>query len=184
MTRDDVKKVMAAVQILWPHSPLYPNGHASLAVDVWLTMLNDLDADATLACVQSLAADGREHAPAVGLIRSRTVETVARLTGGDVPSIGQAVEEVMREISRVGRYGSPCFSHPAISTAVTQQTWSALCNSTNMDVTLAMFRRIYETHATRSQREMSLPPQARNVLNGVGIRSIEEVTGGYRGDEG
>lgn len=57
---------MAIVRTLWPHSVLGPDPEVALAT--WEAMLADATAAEVSDALHKLAADGREHAPPVGVI--------------------------------------------------------------------------------------------------------------------
>lgn len=165
MNRDECRNVMAAATVLWPHSPIYPAGQASLSVDVWHRILGDLDPEIVDAALVSLSSEGRDHAPAVGVIRKRALELRGALGApGGVPSAVAAWDEVRTQIGRVGRYGAPTWSHPAIAATVRSFGWRHLCDSTNLDVLQAAFRRAYDTHATSDRIMADMPTDVRRAI--------------------
>jgi hypothetical protein len=66
VTLEEVSQVMAIVRTLWPHSAMGPDPEA--AVVTWRTMLADATVAEVADALHKLAADGREHAPPVGVI--------------------------------------------------------------------------------------------------------------------
>lgn len=168
MTRDEIKKVMAAVVILWPNATTAPRGYEALAVDVWMNMLGDLDCDAVLATLQIVAShEAGAFAPPVGTIRERTLSALAEASGTATADAGCAWAIVKIAVSRWGRDDRPRFPHGVTEQAVEQVGWRTICDSTNEGVTEAHFRRAYGSIAARSHRQMVMPPNVANVLDKV-----------------
>lgn len=178
MTRDEVKKVMAAVLILWPNSSTAPRGFEALAVDVWMNMIGDLDADSVLAALQIIATTpDTAFAPPVGIIRERTLDVIADASGTRLLSAGEAWAEVRDRVARVGRSGVPVFSQDAVINAVDSMGWRSICDSTNEAASWAHFRRVYETYAGRQQRRDTMPPNVASVINELAQRHLALANG-------
>lgn len=171
MDRDEIKTVLAAAKVMWPHATLWPDGHATLAVDVWTSMLGDLDRETVMAALEAIALDGGAHPPAVGALRQRACSLVAEATGTGVPSFGDAWAEVQTMVARRGYWNGPTdWSHPAIEEAVQSMTWRTLCHSTNTDVAMAAFRRVYEVIAQRYGRIQTATPRLQASLAAMAER--------------
>lgn len=124
---------------------------------VYAALLVDLDYEQLMAAVQWLAlnADTKGFLPTIAAIRAAAARTTQ---GARVPAFDEALTEVQSEIRRVGSYGVPRFSHPAIAALVSAYGWQNLCMSEEWEVTLGHLRRLYETVSVRAQEEaVALP---------------------------
>lgn len=87
MNRDETARVVAAVRLLWPHSNL--GGNPADVISMWHSLLGDQLHQHVDAAIRELAAQGREHAPPVGVV----VKTLAERT-----SVAPEWDEVRAEI--------------------------------------------------------------------------------------
>jgi hypothetical protein len=62
MTREETARVVAAIQLLWPHSNL--GGAPADVVSMWHSFLGEFPHQAVDAAVRELSAQGRETPPA------------------------------------------------------------------------------------------------------------------------
>lgn len=90
MTSDEARKLCAAVVALWPH-----NSYPKNMPQTWLGILRDVPYELADAALRELVAEGREHAPAVGVVLRRVIERADSLPEWD---------ETAREIEHAIRY--------------------------------------------------------------------------------
>lgn len=74
----------------------------------------------------------------------RVSDLVGALTRSDQLDADQAWAEVLRQVRRVGYYGVPVWSHPAVADAVAALGWQTICTSDNQEADRAHFMRFYE----------------------------------------
>lgn len=74
----------------------------------------------------------------------RVSDLVGVLTRSDQLDADQAWAEVLQQVRRVGYYGVPVWSHPAVADAVAALGWQTLCTSDNQEADRAHFMRFYE----------------------------------------
>jgi hypothetical protein len=161
MTRDETIEILAVIRLLWPHSNLGTNPVE--VIGIWHSMLHDTDRRQVELAVREAAANGREHAPPVGVI----VKAVAEREE-DVPDWDEVEREVRRALSvyrpsreeaRTNPYAPPppeFWSHPAIARFM-QHSWDEWRTSTEGDRTfLAQQREAYKALRARALRAGSL----------------------------
>lgn len=115
MTLEQTTRVIAAVRTLWPHSNL---GHDTEAVvRMWHSILSDFDARRVDGAIRELAAQGREHAPPVGVVAKTVADRIV-----DPPDWDEVVAEIEHLKRRYhpalpGRETPPvaAFSHPSVA---------------------------------------------------------------------
>jgi hypothetical protein len=175
MTRDEAKRIMAMVRVLWPHSVLYPEGQATLALDVWAGILDDVSLTAATAAVQALAHEAREFPPPVGVIGSKAADLVAASRGELPPDAGDAwgvVEKLMLCYDPPATSGYP---HPAIATAVERLGWpmlrelagaqrEGLASVRDIATVRAQFRDVYREVVAAQAAERHMPRAVRAEL--------------------
>lgn len=173
MNLTETTRVLAAVRLLWPHSNLGDDPQA--VIRMWHSFLSDLDYRRVDSAIRELAAQGREFAPAVGLV----VKTVAdRIV--DSPDFDEVMDEVHRLLKRYhpaypGREKPPAeaFSHPSVA-AFARDAWRELAlgpapGTNNYGTFYAQQREAYKALAARHQRGVALAavgaPRRRSDLN-------------------
>lgn len=161
MNPDEFTVALAYVRRIWPQQRL-----PERTADAWFRLLGDLDADALTAAIEDLATSGREFPPSAGHLRKRACELVAP----GVPDADEAWDEVNSAMARVGSYGTPTWSHPAVSAAVETIGWRKLCLSENSMADRAHFIGFYGTIRDRTQRDLAMPPAVREMLQRVAER--------------
>jgi hypothetical protein len=126
MTREETARVVAAIQLLWPHSNL--GGAPADVVSMWHSFLGEFPHQAVDAAVRELSAQGREHAPPVGVV-AKTVATRAV----DPPDWDEVWTEIEQLLKRYhpgfpNRETPPAgaFSHPLIAAFAVPQRSVAL----------------------------------------------------------
>lgn len=170
MTDTQYLAVAGLVNALWPNA-----SWARATMEAGTYILADLEFDATVAAVRQMAAEGREFAPNPGQVRAATVEFTGAATSEGVPSQDRALAEVYEQIRRVGSYGTPEWSHPAIADAVKALGgWMAACMDENPEAYRAHFLRVYASVAQRRVRQAVMPPSVAEALSGF-VRRIEPL---------
>lgn len=138
-------------------------------VVLWSDDLSDLPIEALwLAFKQYRNSPGGEWPPSPGQLR----EHVTTMTRPALPTWGEAWEEVLNAIRRVGYTGQPAWSHPLIEQAVSRMGgWRLLCHMTieETGTQRAQFRTVYESCASRVLQVANLLPDVRAlaVRNGA-----------------
>lgn len=128
-----------------PASPMV----ADVKWQVWQDILGDLDAGLLRRAITAAASS--QYPPSPGELRTlalrlRSIEANESLA----PDPDEAWAEVRKAFHRVGRYGTPQWSHPALAAAVDAMGWEQLCDSPDGDpTTRAQFRGFYESARAR-----------------------------------
>ena len=162
-------RVQAVCDELWPHSErAVDDDRLTVRVKLWQEILAGITPAEAEAAIVSLAAEGKEFAPVVGVIRKRALALRQQVTGsGGVPSGADAWAEVLQLIQRRGHIRPPeaehC-SHPAIFKAVETFGWMNLCLSENQMADRAHFIRFYEEIASGHRDHMATPTEALRAL--------------------
>lgn len=155
MTPEQVVELANLTTALWP------NFEASDAtLEGWLLMLADVDLEPARAAVVEIAAEGEKWAPPPGAVRRRALERAA-----GIPDADEAFAEAWRAAGRVGRLGTPEWSHPAIGEAIAGVGgWREFCLSESPEAMRAHFGRAYGAAAERAGRAVRTPPAAAAAL--------------------
>lgn len=166
MRRVDVLMLIQYAAERWPSFRL-PETQEALDVRVlaWSDALGDLDVTAVRAAMVSL---GGEFCPALDRLRVEALRLADPDAG--MPSFGDAWAEVKQEISRVGSYGQPEWSHPAIANAVRAVGgWKTLCMMEIRDegVWIGHWRRVYGDAVEHHQRDTTMPPSVASLVSGL-----------------
>jgi hypothetical protein len=160
MTREETARVVAAIQLLWPHSNL--GGAPADVVSMWHSFLGEFPHQAVDAAVRELSAQGREHAPPVGVV-AKTVATRAV----DPPDWDEVWTEIEQLLKRYhpgfpNRETPPAgaFSHPLIA-AFAVPSWRELAlgpasGTKDHGTFYAQQREAWKAFAHRSQRSVAL----------------------------
>lgn len=163
MTRTELDQCYDAMVALWPHFKPLP---ATFALGDRL--LGPMDARAVAAAIEQFAFEGREFAPPLGLVARRAHELATQVHGRSVPDAHQALGEVTEWIRKVGIYGTPEWSHPAIGgTVEALGGWEATCLDDNPEAYRAHFLRLYEVMRARVERESLIAPSLRELMDSV-----------------
>lgn len=171
MTVGESARVVAAVQLLWPHSNL--GGEPSAVVGMWHSFLGEHDYQAVDAAIRELAAQGREHAPPVGVV----VKTLAERTA-IAPEWDEVRCEVLRAIAtyrqppgpQADPYAAPpanYWSHPLISLFM-EGAWNEWRMASESDGTFnAQQREAWKALSARTQRGVALATVGAARQNGL-----------------
>ena len=160
----DVAQIVKVIAVAYPN--WQPTAETS---EVYYQLLQDVPTDELKAAVlHCLGESGRRFAPSIGEIRGAVSEL--RGMSANVPSAFQAWQEVLRQFSLTGSYGTPQFSHPLIAQAVRQMGWRELCLSENQIADRARFIQCYEQLMSRATKEDMLLPEVRGYIEANGAR--------------
>jgi hypothetical protein len=163
----DVAQIVKVISIAYPN--WQPTAETT---EVYFQLLQDVDTEELKAAVlHCLGESGRRFAPSIGEIRGAVSEL--RGMSANVPSAFQAWQEVLRQFSLTGSYGTPSFSHPLIERAVRQLGWRNLCVSENQTADRARFLQAYEQLSDRARKEDMLLPEVRGYIEARGGLLLE-----------
>ena len=155
--RQEFGKIMVYLASLYPRFEL-----TEATIEAYHDILHDIDTELLKAAARHLGATGTFF-PAAAEIRKAAFEIQANAIG--VPSAAEAWGEVMREIRRIGSYGSPEFSSELITKAVHGLGgWRMLCLSENNVADRAHFLKIYDAYLQRYQQDAAMLPEIRELV--------------------
>lgn len=136
------------------------------AIAFWCQQLADVPDAALMPALLQWDAAGNEYPPRPGQLK-QVILGVARL---DVPTWDEAWEEVMRAIGKIGSWGTPTWSHPAIERAVMNMGgWRVMCG-TEVEQTptvRAQFRMVYQSLIGRAEERVNTLPALREAAAAV-----------------
>jgi hypothetical protein len=156
----EVKYVLGQFSVIYGR-PVTPE-----QVEAWSPILEDLPADLLARAADKHVRESRFYPTPADLL-ARAVRR------DDIPTPEEAWRQVKCQISAVGSYGTPTWSHSAVSQAVEAMGWETLCS---MDVASqsaerAHFMRIYgsyrEERVTASRIGAS-PSTLAGLIEGMG----------------
>lgn len=96
-------------------------------VGVWHEFMLDITSEEGARSMRQHVAES-PHFPTIADIRRRVAEVRV-----DAPALSEAWEEVRKQIAKVGSYGVPVFSHPAVERAVEALGWREICMTLEED---------------------------------------------------
>lgn len=184
MTRDETARTVAAVRLLWPHSNL--GGNPVDVISMWHSLLADQQHEHVDAAIRELAAQGREHAPPVGVV----VKTLAERTA-HAPEWDEVRGEVLRAIATYrpprgseNPYAAPPaehWSHPLVSVFM-DGAWDEWRMASEGDGTFnAQQREAWKALAHRAQRGVALAavgaPRRRDLQRPDYLRALPSPDG-------
>lgn len=164
-TPRDIADLLEIVAVAYPTATLSPRTAA-----VWSEMLGDIPADVLVPAVKRLLVESR-FCPSIAEVRSAALD----VREAEQPSAAEGWGEVIREIGRVGRFGSPRLSSLAAAALRCIGTWRDLCSS-ELDVMAAhraRFIQAYEGLARRERSTRLLPPSLRREIDERRAREID-----------
>lgn len=130
---------------------------------LWEKMLADIPYPvAEQALIKLLATN--KFFPTVADIR----EAAENMTGNQLPAADQAWSEVLEQIRRIGSWGIPTFTHPAITEAVKAIGWRNICCSETPGVERAHFMKIYDSVKGR-HNDQKINGQVLQLVGGIGL---------------
>lgn len=175
MNKTEMLHLLGAAKMLWPSwrdAPSDPREWGLMA-DVWLTVLEDLDADLVYAALSVLAADGRDFVPPAGVVRRHAILLRARASGDLPPGVDEAWREVQTRVRKEGRHGfNDDWSHPCIAETVDTVGWWQLCDGSNQDALRAHFRQFYNESTARHERDLVLSDAMIDAISTASLREL------------
>jgi hypothetical protein len=140
--------------------------------EIYWQTLKDLPSDELKAAVlHCITESGRAFAPSIGEIRGAVSDL--RRASANVPSVYDAWQEVCREISSTGSYGTPAFTSPLIERVVKNLGWRNLCMSENQVADRARFVQAYEQLLERAVKENMMLPDVKGYIETRGGMLLE-----------
>lgn len=162
MTKTEVAQLVA---LAIANFPSYQDRDLRITAQLWFGALSDLPYPVAEAAVLQVLSTS-SFWPTVAQIR-QAAETID--PHNSLPSPELAWEEVLRQIARVGYYGTPNWSNEAIGRAAyaLYGGWKQLCQScgiSSMPADRAHFNQIYTALTETERRETQLPPRVRALI--------------------
>jgi len=175
MKLSESAKLVAVLQAAYPTKEL-----SEESIRLYAEMLSDLDPREAGNAVKRIIATSRFF-PTVAEIREAAAENAISM-----PDVEQAWGEVTRQIKSVGRYRTPVFSHPAITSTVDAIGWTTFCESQSIGVERGHFMKLFQAHAEAAKAKVQLGALAepdRQVLLPIGdvvgdLVSAKKLTSG------
>lgn len=133
--------------------------------DAYVEDLADLDYEPAALAVKTLRQT-RTFLPSIAEVR----DAAAELTAGHLPDGDEAWREVQSRMRKVGSYGTPRWSHPAIADTVKAMGWLELCASANQVADRAHFLALYTTARRRFERDRQIAPEVRELAATLAAR--------------
>lgn len=153
MTVQEFGTISAAIKAAWPQANIMPDKQS---INVWYTMLADLDYKACMIAIKEHMSTCR-FAPSIAELRERC----SNVTCAPVQSWGDAWEDVISAIRFCGMYRE----EEALQRmdAITRQCvkrlgFQNLCTSENITADRANFRMIYEQEQKTQKELQQLSP--------------------------
>lgn len=140
----------------------YPNSQATKeTVFMYDRLLKDIPPTELQVVVDQAVAES-EFLPTIARLR----DMHRRLGNITLTTWEAGWEKVLKEIRRIGIYGTPVFDDEYTTQTVRTMGWRELCLSENQAVDRAQFRDIYTNLAARQDGLDKLLPQARRLAVG------------------
>ncbi|RJQ10889.1 MAG: hypothetical protein C4551_01915 [Bacillota bacterium] len=127
-------------------------------VEIYIRCLADLPYEAVQAAVLQHITSNKWF-PTISELRELAT---GMLPGNQIPTATEAWAEVKQAFAKVGYYGKPEWSHPALAKTVEAMGWQSLCMSENDIADRAHFIRLYEVYVKRLRDDqLELPEVTR-----------------------
>lgn len=161
--RGTIKQVMIILSAAYPRFTVTADTGR-----VYADLLADIDDDLLIAATKQHATSSKWF-PSVAELRQAAFNIRAKSRG--IPSPAEAWGEVMREVRRVGSWGTPEFSTPLIADTVDGLGgWAALCASDNNVADRAHFLKIYGSLLERHDQDAAMLPEIRDLVAQMSAR--------------
>ena len=172
MTRMEVYKILAYVQVAFPNTKYQSSAEEEIATQLWNDQIGEFSYDVVYAAVRSTIAAGRQFAPTAGEVR----QMVIRITNPDL----KGEDEIFNEIKEAGRNAEypwdakesfDGMGEIARRVVGSPRNLSEYClaDGDTRSVIESGFRRDIRTAMERAQFERSIPSDVRE-----GIRRLAE----------
>jgi hypothetical protein len=139
---------------------------------LYVRILKDIPVDELEAVVVQLLADGGDFIPSVSAIRNKWRELSHDISQ---PTEDEALEIVMREITRTGHSGVPRFENETITLTVRQMGWREICLSDVINVWQAQFKAAYRRNLQRADERAKLLPEVRQAIEAGAITGPRQI---------
>ena len=151
MTRNDVVDLVALLVTNYEHALATDarTGKSPL-VELWVECLAPYDG----AAVRRAAIRHMARSP----YWPKLSDLIQPIAQAGLVDADEAWAQVLAEVRRVGWYGAPTFSDPAVAQAVKHLGWQAICESTQPDVIRGQFRRFFELARDRTVEDRAVTP--------------------------
>jgi len=140
---------------------------------VYWELLNDIDDKQFLLAIKDVCSTITDVYPGTNLIaviRDRALSGTYKLSG-------EAWEDVLKEVSRVGHWGDPKFEDKLTEKAVNCIGWKEICASELIGVERSHFIKAYDQMASREKSEDVKPEECKKI-NIEQKKKLNELTGG------
>lgn len=163
MDKKEFATFAMALKTYYPRENLLPNNQA---MELWYKQLQDIPYDVAEASLNKWVATNK-WSPSIAEIR----EMATSVTYGELPTWGDAWEEVMRAIRNYGSYRQreAIESMSDLTNKAVERVggFISLCRSENIEVDRANFRMVYEQLAARSRTDRMLPDRLKMLIEGM-----------------
>lgn len=160
MTEQQFAMIGDAIKTLYPAHKILPNQHA---MDLWYSMLKDLDYEAVTIALQKYASQNT-FPPTVADLRGGCAE----VQNGEYKSWEEGWQEVTEAIKKYGymREGEALHSLSAMTRKIVMRMdYQYLCSSENVMADRANFRDIYNNMVSKQKQREQLSPSVRGLLD-------------------
>lgn len=152
MKPHEAKQIVAVIAAAFPRHPM-----TDQTCRVYERLLLDLDGDVGMQAALRTIATG-EFPPTIAALRAAAVD----IQHGPRRRGGEAWEDVLAEVRRVGAYDPPRFEDPLTARCVAAIGWDTICRSDNSAADRARFCDLYDELQERAGRDLraghALPP--------------------------
>lgn len=160
MTEQQFAMIGDAIKTLYPAHKILPNQHA---MDLWYSMLKDLDYEAVTVALQKYASQNT-FPPTVADLRGGCAE----VQNGEYKSWEEGWHEVCEAIKKYGymREGEALHSLSDMTRKIVlSMDYQYLCSSENPMADRANFRDIYNNMVSKQKQREQLSPSVRGLLD-------------------
>lgn len=159
MTKSEFAKYAMAIKTYYPRENLLPNQQA---MELWYMQLQDIPYPVAEAGLNKWVATNK-WSPSIADLR----EITSGISRGEMPSWGDAWDEVMKAIRKYGMYEvdeAMKSLSPLARKATERIGFRNICMSENVTTDRANFRMIYETLAEREKTDAQIPQNLKNLI--------------------
>lgn len=170
MTVSEFQLFAVALKTYFPKDNLFPNKQA---VDMWYSMLNDIDYKIAELFLKKWVSENK-WSPSIADIRAGSVN----ISDGEIEDWGNGWEQVEKAIRYYGMYreDEALNSMDDLTRSVVRRLgFKNMCTSENLQVDRANFRMLYEQLAEKKKNTRTLQPNLYDLIQQArNIKSIEE----------
>lgn len=165
MTRDEAKILINSIAVCYQKN-LMPEISKEM-IDIWFTLLQDLEYYEAMNAVAALIAENRNYPPTIGAIRGKLADAKMNTMPAD-----KALELIREAIKKFGHYnpnGAREYLGEEIWNAVSRFTWETLCEMPreNFAIYASQFRKIWEGIASEKLKQAQVPASVREKLEAL-----------------